>query len=327
LRARVTCALLLCGAPAALFAGVEVTNGVTYATHAGEDLKLDLAVPEGAGPFPLIVFIHGGGWQAGNRSDATGAVMDAAQRGYAAATVSYRFTPRYPWPAQLEDVEAAVRWLRANATKHRIDPTRVAAAGWSAGGQLSLMLGTTPREAGANDAGVDAVVNFFGPTDMTTDVFNDAVDKIFVDLAGGTRDAKATAYREFSPVTRVTRSAAPVLTFHGSADTIVPPDQAKVLQRALDAAHVPNRLEILEGRGHGWGGDDQKRTTELSFEFLDPYLKGSTLPVLFSEDFTSGAERWEPTEPDAWTVAAKDGRGVYTLGKPAKEYARRSITR
>ena len=313
-------------------ADAALSNDLVYVTHAGEELKLDLGVPEGDGPFPLIVFIHGGGWQAGGRKDVHGAAKEAVKRGYAAAAVSYRFTPKYPWPAQLDDVRAAVRWLRSSAAKNRIDARRVAAVGWSAGGHLSLMLGVTSSESSTekasrdapnsapDNAPVDAVVNYFGPTDMTTDVFNDFVDKLFVDLAGGTRETKASVYKDFSPVAFVSSGDAPVLTFQGTTDVLVPVDQARILHKALDAAHVPNRLEILEGQGHGWGGADLERTTQQAFEFLDSQLKGSSLPLLLAEDFTGGAGRWEPTEADAWKIETVGGLPVYALGKPQKDY-------
>src|SRR5262245_29901612 len=105
---------------------VTVREGITYAVHGGAELQLDLALPEGgAGPRPAVLFIHGGGWAAGNRKDYATAIREMAREGFVAATASYRFTDKAAWPAQLEDVRAAVRWLRDHAAEHRIDPRRI----------------------------------------------------------------------------------------------------------------------------------------------------------------------------------------------------------
>jgi len=297
----------------------EILKDLVYAEPGGDRLQLDLAIPDGPGPHPTILFIHGGGWREGARQHAWGAVQDALRAGFAAASPSYRFAPGHVWPAQLDDVRSALRWLRANASKHRLDARRIGACGWSAGGHLSLMLGLAAPAAG-DDARVEAVVNFFGPTDLTRDVFNDAVDKILADLTGGSREAKAAAYRDSSPVTHVSPGDAPVLTFHGTKDELVPDEQARVLHRALDLAGIPNRLEILEGRGHGWGGADGERTRDETLAFFDRHLRGSSLPLLVAEDFAQGAERWEPTEPEAWKVEGAAGDRRYLLGRPQKQY-------
>jgi len=295
-------------------------RNIVYAQRSGEDLQLDLVVPDGAGPFPLLLFIHGGGWREGSRENVWVAALDAAGKGYAAAAVSYLFAPKYAWPEQLEDVRAALKWLRSNAAKLKIDPDRVGAVGWSAGGQLSLFLGLTDPKTGADAAPVDAVVNYFGPTDMTKDVFNDTVDKLLYDLAGGSREEKGAVYKDFSAVSHVAAGCAPVMTFHGTTDELVPVEQARILHKALDAAKVPNRLEILEGKGHGWEGLDMEHTKLAGFEFLDMYLKGPELPLLAVEDFAVDAEHWVPTEPDAWKAGAVGGRPAYVLGKPATPY-------
>lgn len=313
--------LVLFLVPPRLPADIHVEEGLTYAIHGGEELKLDLALPDGDdGHLPLIVLIHGGGWQRGSRFDLREGIQDLARRGYAAASVSYRFTPKHRWPAQLEDVEAAVRWLRANAKKHRIDTRRVGAAGYSAGGHLSILLGVIPRGGENGDAGVDVVGNYFGPTDISAKVFSDYVDRLIADLAGGTREERGSVYRDISPATRVTRASAPVLTFHGSSDPVVPVEQARVLHRALDAAHVPNRLDILEGLGHGWDGAELTRTRGILFEFFDAYLKGAPWPLVLAEDFLAGAERWEPTDKSAWKVERRGGEAFYSLVKRKSDY-------
>jgi acetyl esterase/lipase len=310
--------LIACGpAPAE----VRVLENVIYATHGGEDLGLDLALPERPEKDrPLVVFIHGGGWAAGNRQSYAGTIREMAARGFAAATVTYRFAPKHPWPAQLDDVRAAVRFLRTNAARYGIDPWRIAASGMSAGGHLSLMLGLLPDGAQGEDTRVQAVVNYFGPTDMREDVFSDFVDGLLVNLAAGPRDSRAAVYREFSPITYISAGDAPVITLHGTLDELVPIGQATALHAALDAAHIPNRADVLEGRGHGWKDADMERTERLAFEFIDTYLRGSDLPLLAVEDFESGNSRWESADAAAWKVAGTEGERYCSLVKDKSDY-------
>src|SRR5262249_22409445 len=160
-------------------------------------LQLDLAMPkDGDGPFPAVVCIHGGGWRGGSRQDLTRSIPPLggrslieylAGRGYVAATVSYRLAPKDKFPAQIEDCKAAVRWLRANAKKYKINPERFGAVGFSAGGHLVSLLGTSDKDDALEGNGgnpeqssrVQAVVNFFGPTDFTTKDWTDQVEETF----------------------------------------------------------------------------------------------------------------------------------------------------
>jgi hypothetical protein len=155
---------------------------------------------------------------------------------------------------------------------------------------------------------------------MTVDQFNDFVDGLLKGLAGGTREEKAAAYRDFSPVTHISAGDAPVLTFQGTEDPLVPVEQARALHAALQKARVPNRLEVLDGRGHGWGGEDLQRTERRAFEFLDAYLKGSDLPLILAEDFEEGASRWEPTDPSAWKAGDQGGGKVYSIVKKQSDF-------
>jgi dienelactone hydrolase len=243
-----------------------------------------------------------------------------AKRGFAAATVTYRFAPKHPWPAQLEDVRSAVRFLRSNAERFGIDPWRIAALGHSAGGHLSLMLGLLPDGTRGEDTRVQAVVNYFGPTDMREDVFNDFVDGLLVNLAGGPRESRASVYGEVSPITYISAGDAPVITLHGTVDELVPIGQATSLHAALEAARIPNQVDVLEGRGHGWQGADAERTNRLALEWIDTYLRGSDLPLLAAEDFDSGLGRWETSDPGAWKIAGTGGLRYGSLVKDRSDY-------
>src|SRR5262245_48490175 len=108
-------------------AEVVIEKNIVYAKSGGEDLALDLAVPREGGPFPVIVSLHGGGWRAGSRQDLSNLIALLASKGFAAATVTYRFAPKHKFPAQIEDCKAAVRWLRAHADKYRLNVDRFGA--------------------------------------------------------------------------------------------------------------------------------------------------------------------------------------------------------
>lgn len=265
---------------------VPIQKDIVYGKAGGEELKLDLARPaKGEGPFPLVVCLHGGAWQIGHRSSMHPQVRLLAGHGYVAATVGYRLAPKHPWPAQVEDARAAVRFLRAHAKDYHIDPNRVAAVGGSAGGHLALLLGLMD-DGGEPPSKVQAVVNYFGPTDLRTwsaTPEGDALLKAAVngrDSNGllkdllGTADRKAPVVARASPITYVDAKDPPVLTFQGTADPLVPAEQAKALHAALKKAGVAEKLVLLEGASHGWGGQEKERTDRLMLEFLDKYLKG-----------------------------------------------------
>ena len=260
---------------------IEVEKAVQYGTGGGEKLLLDLARPkEAAGPRPGIVFIHGGGWAAGNRQSFFSRAQQAARRGYVAVTVSYRFAPRHRFPAQVEDVKCAVRWLRANAKRVDLDPRRIGAMGSSAGGHLSLMLGAMDKDDGLEGTGghaefsskVQAVVSFVGPTDFTQS-YPEASRKIVAQFLGGELKEKPEVYRRASPITYVNQGDAPMLLLQGTKDPLVPFQQAVRMADALTESAVPGRVELLVGLGHGWGGAHAKRTADAAWAFFDEHLK------------------------------------------------------
>jgi acetyl esterase/lipase len=275
---------------------VPIQKDIVYGKAGGVELKLDLARPaKGDGPFPLVVCLHGGAWQLGQRSDQHARLRLLADHGYVAASVGYRLAPKHRFPAQVEDAKCAVRFLRAHARDFKIDPNRVAAAGDSAGGHLALLLGLMDAKDGLEGNGgsagqpskVQAVVNYFGPTDLRTwsatpqgeailkavvhGKDSNALLKDFV----GTADRKAAVVAKASPITYVDAKDPPVLTFQGTADPLVPAEQAKALHEALKKAGVVEKLVLLEGAGHGWGGKVKERTDRLMLEFLDRHFKAN----------------------------------------------------
>ena len=270
-------------------AEVEIENNIVYGKGGAEELKLDMARPDGAGPFPAFVLIHGGGWSGGNRASFHGLAIEAAKRGYVAMTISYRLTQpdtttklgKVPFPAQINDCKCAVRWLRANADKYHVDKNRIAVGGGSAGGHLSLLVGLTDAshklegDGGHADQSsrVQAIVNIFGPTDMA-ELWKTSRDaRPFVKGLIGEPDSSSAAYKAASPVTYISEDDPPVLTLHGDKDTLVPPSQAKLLDAKMKAAKAKHELLIIEGAGHGFAGEAQKKSNEAMWNFLDKQLK------------------------------------------------------
>jgi acetyl esterase/lipase len=283
--------VLLCLArDAARCAEVVVEDNITYGKAGGTELKLDLARPQGEGPFPAIVFIHGGGWSKGSRQGYRGQIQEAAKRGYIAATISYRLmqydeakkeTTTPIFPAQIHDAKAAVRWVRANAKKYRVNPDRIGVTGGSAGGHLSLLVGLTDPASGVEgesgnpgqSSRVQAVVNVFGPTDMAFCYEKSSVAWIFRLFMGGTPAEAAERYKAASPITYVSKDDPPVLTLHGDKDALVPVEQAKALDEKMKAVGACHTLMVFEGQGHGFGGEHGKKAADATWEFFDRHLK------------------------------------------------------
>jgi acetyl esterase/lipase len=272
--------------------GIVIEENLTYGHEGGAELQLDLARPkEGAGPFPAIVFIHGGAWAGGDRKDYRSTIASAARKGFVAVTISYRLTqfdpekkkPTVPFPAQIHDCKCAVRWLRSVADKYHIDPDRIGVSGGSAGGHLSLLVGLADEKAELEGSGghadqssrVQAVVNFCGPTELSQE-FEDvpAVRDFLEALCQGTPDRAAEAYKSASPLTYCSSDDPPVLTLHGDKDEIVLVTQAKLLDDAMKKAGARHELVILEGQGHGFQGETGKQAYQAMWAFFEQHLKG-----------------------------------------------------
>jgi acetyl esterase/lipase len=261
---------------------VRTVYNLIYNQVDATELKLDLVCPaKGDGPFPAVVVIHGGAWRMGQKSLMRGMLMQFARRGYAAIAPQYRFCPKDTFPAQVHDVKAAVRWLKAHAVEYRVDTAHIGAVGFSAGGHLALMLGVTgpqdglegPAPPGSPDTQIQAVVNYFGPTDLTATDFPAITQSWNRDFLGGTPEAKPEIAARASPVTYVTRDDAPMLTFQGTSDQFVPASQAVKLAEAQTQAGVPGHIELLIGARHGFDTPELDRTLQAAHAFFDLYLK------------------------------------------------------
>jgi acetyl esterase/lipase len=257
-------------------------RSIEFANPDNQHLQLNLARPkDGDGPFPTIVCIHGGGFRAGTREGYDGLCLKLAQHGYAAATITYRLAPAYQFPAAVHDCKTAVRWLRANAEKYRIDPVRIGAMGGSAGGHLALFLGVTAdvsrfegEENRSQSSTVRCVVSISGPTDFTQS-YGKSVDaaEVLPLFFGGNLEGKRGEHIIGSPLYWVTPHAAPTLCIHGTADNYVAHEQAVWIVDRLKASAVDAELLTLEGAGHGFKGEDAAKADAAMFGFFDKYLR------------------------------------------------------
>jgi acetyl esterase/lipase len=280
--------LILVGASRARADEVDFETGIEYTNPDGQHVKLNIARPHtGAGPFPAVLCIHGGGFRAGDRKGYDTLCKQLAERGYVAATASYRLAPKYQFPAAVHDVKAAVRWLRAHAAEYKIDPDRIGVTGGSAGGHLAQFLGVTPGVAqfegdGGNtnqSSRVACVVNFYGPSDFTKS-YGKSVDaaEVLPMFLGGNLETARQRHIIASPLSWATPEAAPTLIVHGTKDPYVAFEQATWMIDRLKTVGVEADLLTLEGAGHGFKGEDARRADKAMFEFFDKHLKPKPTP-------------------------------------------------
>ena len=246
------------------------------------DLYLPAAPPDSKGR-PLVVWVHGGGWESGSKLGCP--AKQLVGRGYAVASIGYRLSQQAVFPAQIEDCKAAIRWLRAHAAEYSIDPSRIGAWGESAGGHLVALLGTTGGtrqfDVGGNldkSSAVQCVLDWFGPADFLVwgdppvDATSDTAATPIAHLLGGTIRTHEALARAASPVYFVGKDAAPFLIMHGDRDGLVPLQQSRELDAALQKAGVESTLKVLPGAVHGGAAFRQPDNLLLTLDFFDRHL-------------------------------------------------------
>jgi acetyl esterase/lipase len=298
-------AFLASGGPAR--GEVKVEQDIPYAGTKDPRQTLDLLLPKapkGDKPLPVVVGIHGGGWLSGDKSQGVGGIMTLVASGeYAGVTINYRLSGQAPWPAQVFDCKAAIRWVRGNAEKYHLDPDRIGVIGGSAGGHLVAMLGTSGGVEGLEgDLGpykglssqVRCVVDQFGPSELATmgdapsSLDHNAPGSPESKLLGGPILENKEKAKVASPITYVSKDDPPFLIIHGDKDMIVPYDQSERLTKALKAAGVDVLLVKVEGGGHG--GFRNPEIPRRVRQFFDKHLRGQAVGTISEESVpNSGA--------------------------------------
>lgn len=234
-------------------------------------LVADVYQPVGAGPFPAMLLIHGGGWDGGERKQYASIARRLAQRGYAVVNTTYRLAPAAIFPAQLQDVQQAVVWMREQADVYGFDADRIGAVGYSAGAHLACLLASVGAQEplGRPGAQVRVVIAGGAPTDLTKWPGGKLVEQFI----GGARDEQLVRYRAASPVTHVSAGDPPVFLYHGDWDRLVPPDHTTDYAAALQAAGVPHEVFMLRGRGHITAFLTDGAAIDAAIAFLDRWMR------------------------------------------------------
>jgi acetyl esterase/lipase len=257
--------------------GVKSYVDLQYVANGHGRQRLDLYIPEkAAGPLPLIIWVHGGGWALGNKSNPP-PPLPLTAKGFAMASIDYRLSQHALFPAQIEDCKAAVRWLRANAARYNLDPEHFAAWGSSAGGHLVAMLGTTGdvrefdvKENLDQSSRVQAVVDWFGPTDfLKMGGDHNQPDSFESQLIGGPVQQNKEKANRANPIAYISSSTPPFLIMHGTNDTTVPINQSELLAAALKKAGTEVKMVRVSGARHG----DPAFTSSDSMRTVEQFLK------------------------------------------------------
>jgi acetyl esterase/lipase len=265
---------------------VKLIKDVVYERIGDVSETLDIYQPAKiGGVLPAVILVHGGGWSAGDKSDFTTLAEGLARAGYVAFNVNYRLATAQgnKYPAQLDDVQTAVRWIRAHAKRYDINPNKLGALGASAGGHLVALLGTMDTRDNSNKAlsnyssRVDCVVDFFGPTDLTPKglkTYSPLVLSILLNFLGKTPKEAPALYRDASPVYHINAKTVPFLIFQGTSDPLVPYSQSVELYKKLKAKHIEAKLVLFKGEGHGFSKPEDNQTAlKDTLAFFAKHLK------------------------------------------------------
>ncbi len=270
---------------------VEVRLDQPFADNDNPKQALDLYLPKqrkSDKPLPVVAFIHGGGWVRGDRIGAAGSCIQFARTGeYAAVAIGYRLTGEAPFPAQIHDCKAAIRWIRGHAKELNLDPEKIGVWGSSAGGHLSSLLGTSgginelEGDLGSHDeqsSRVTCVANLCGPQDFSVALMFDKEGKPMVQddavkgLLGGTYEDKPDVAKAASPISYVSADDPPFVHFHGVGDRRVAYRHAELIHAALQKVRVPSTLIPITDGDHGSVSHPEVRTRVN--QFMDRHLRG-----------------------------------------------------
>ena len=253
---------------------------VTYCTPDNSPQKMDLYFPNSGGPWPALVYVHGGAWMRGDKAEAAMFAHGMTAQGYLVVSLNYRLYPEGKFPNMIEDVKCAIRSLRAHAGEFNLDPNRIAAIGPSAGGHLVCLLGTSDPSAGWDvgeyldqSSRVQAVIAMAPVTDLTRKFPNADIETMRQVGFGEHNVIQA------SPISHVSADDPPFLLIHGEQDTLVPYEQSQLMYDRLVEADVPAQLVIVKNAGHsliasgGTAAPTLGEINQIILNFLAQYLK------------------------------------------------------
>lgn len=260
----------------------SAAKDITYCTPDDSPQKMDIYYPASGGPWPVLLYMHGGSWIEGDKAEGEG-WRGMNDQGYLIAAINYRLAAEGKFPVMIEDVKCAVRYLRANSAEHNLDSNRIGAIGASAGGHLVALLGMADETAGWDigeysdqSSQVQAVLTMSGLSDFTAKMpsgINSSIYYAFGKLAGSDDPKNIAA----SPVTYINANTPPFLIIHGDRDGVVPVEQAEILQALLTEAGISSTLVIVEGGDHGLQGTNatptQAEISQMISDFFENNLK------------------------------------------------------
>ncbi|MBK5295459.1 MAG: alpha/beta hydrolase [Acidobacteriia bacterium] len=233
------------------FAG-ELKSDIEFARPGGMPLTLDAWVPDGKGPFPTVIVVHGGGWVNGNKQTYVTPLFDPLSKaGFTWFTINYRLAPGHHFPAQAEDTFTAIEWVKKHAKEYKADPKRIALMGESAGGQIVAYVGARGR----GSTSVAAVVDFYGPHDLLGRARERGPTDPTLKLVGGIALDAETEKRlaEASPINYVHKGMPPFLFIHGTKDAAVPYNQSPMMCDKMKSVGVACEVYTVEDAPHGVG--------------------------------------------------------------------------
>ena len=238
-------------------------SNIQYCTGGEKRLMMDVFLPKHPirTPTPAVLWIHGGGWDHGDKAENDGAVA-LAHEGFVTASLNYRLSGNWPFPANIEDCKCAIRFLRANAARFGIDPDRIGVAGASAGGHLAELVAAAGPAAGLEGSGgwpdvssrVQAAAAWYGVSDFTVGAmqFQNHTGKVVLKLFRGSEEEHPEAYRQASPIFYVSKDGPPLLLAHGEKDDLVPFDQSVRMAEAWRKASLPIEFIPVKNAGHNF---------------------------------------------------------------------------
>ncbi len=250
---------------------------ITYSQVGNHELKLDAFVPHAEGPHPAVLVVHGGAWRSGNRKQLRGYATTLAERGFVSFAIDYRLAPANKFPAQIDDCRNAVKWIRKNAAEYKTDPARLGAIGYSAGGHLGSLLGTTGEAPTAENGNIDtrlqAVVAGGAPTDFRW--FPDGGNWAEF-LMGGNIKSMPEKFKAASTAAFIDEKDSPMFFFNGDKDRLVPLIWSKPCCDSLKRAGVRSELYVVKGAGHLQAAADLT-ALQKAYEFLQSELQPESL--------------------------------------------------